>query len=370
MKQLYLFFCCCLLSTVLLAQTVTFDTNTGNAGYSAYPPADGVIGLEDYSMDLSAFPGTSATSVEITSILFVGGVSSTDGTGGVITVEFFDAATALVTSVDVNLSQDGNFAWTLTLTPPVTVPVNGFMQVLIDPANTNNSGRNVQGQWFLADPPITGQIGTTPGAPFNNGSTDVAFAMGLTVNDISLPVTFSNLSLTAADKSLQLDWSTSFEDNNRGFTVERSVDGSSFIDVGFVAGHDNASNGGDYRFLDQGIIENTTYFYRLRQEDYDGSTSYSDVVSGALASGTGFNVGNFVPNPARESTMLSIRLDEAAEVSLRLFDASGRQVAERKQQLGAGNNLLTLPLADLPAGTYLAQIVTADKALTQRLIIR
>ncbi len=327
----------------LFAQTVTFDTNTGNAGYTAYPLADGVIGAEDYSMDLSAFPGTSATSVDITSIVFVGGVSSGDVAGGTITIEFFDAMTAFVTSIDFNLPQDGNFIWTLTLNPSVTVPVDGFMQIVVDPNNVNNVGRNVQGQWFLADTPITGQIGTTPGDPFGNGTTDVAFAMILTVDDISLPVTFSDLSLTAADKGLQVDWSTAFEDNNRGFTVERSIDGSSFIDVAFVAGLDNAQNGGDYRFLDQGIIENTTYFYRLRQEDYDGSMSYSDVVSGALASGTDFNVGSFVPNPARESTMLSIRLDEAADVSLRLFDASGRQVAERKQQLGAGNNLLTLP---------------------------
>lgn len=369
MKQLYFFFYCCVFSTGLLAQTVTFDTNTGNAGYSTYPLTDGVIGLEDYSMDLSAFPGTSATSVEIISLLFVGGVTSDDATGGVITIEFFDATEAFVTSIEANLNLDGNFAWTLPL-PPTEVPVDGFIQVVVDPTNVNNTGRNVQGQWFLSSVPITGQIGTTPGDPFVNGTTDVAFAMALTVNDISLPVTFSNLRLTAADKGLQVDWSTAFEENNRGFTVERSIDGSSFIEVGFVEGLDNTPNGGDYRFLDQGIIDNTTYFYRLRQEDYDGSMSYSDIVSGALASGTGFNVGSFVPNPARESTMLSIHLDEAADVSIHLFDASGRQVVERKQQLRAGNNQLTLSLADLPAGTYLAQIFAADKALTQRLIVR
>ncbi len=369
MKPFYFFFCYCLFSTSLFAQTVTFDTNTGNAGYSAYPLDDGVIGVEDYSMDLSAFPGASGTTADITSILFVGGVVSDDGTGGVITIEFFDATSTLVISINVDLPQDGNFSWTLPLVP-TTVPTDGFMQVVVDPTNVNNDGRNVLGQWFLSDTPITGQVGTTPGDPFGNGTTNVAFAMALTVTEVALPVTFSDLSLTAADKGLRVDWSTAFEENNRGFNVERSIDGVSFIDVAFVEGRDNAADGGDYSFLDQGIVENTTYFYRLRQEDFDGTRSYSDIVSGALQSGTGFTVGSFVPNPAKESTLLSIRLDEAADVSIHLFDASGRQVTEIKQALSAGNNQLTLPLTDLPAGTYLAQIVTANKAFTQRLIVR
>jgi hypothetical protein len=66
-----------------------------------------------------------------------------------------------------------------------------------------------------------------------------------------------------------LKWSTATEKNNDFFTLERSTDGNSWLDVAQVYGAGNSNSLKTYSAYDM-VQEKTIHYYRLRQTDFDG----------------------------------------------------------------------------------------------------
>ena len=74
-----------------------------------------------------------------------------------------------------------------------------------------------------------------------------------------------------------LTWSTASELNNKGFYIERSADGRNWVEIGFVEGSGTTTQLNHYSFSDKNVA-GLKLFYRLKQIDYDGSYSYSNIV--------------------------------------------------------------------------------------------
>jgi hypothetical protein len=131
------------------SNTVYSNIDAGPGGYQAFPPANGVLGFDDYT-------STEAGSVTLDSIRFVGGVEL-DG-GGMIFEFFNSAGDTFIDGFSVALPTGGNFIWTINLGGTVTVDGAGILQVSTD-ATSN-------GQWFLSDggPVIGSEDGTFGGA--------------------------------------------------------------------------------------------------------------------------------------------------------------------------------------------------------------
>ncbi len=96
---------------------------------------------------------------------------------------------------------------------------------------------------------------------------------------VTLPVTLVTFDGKINDeKNAVLNWTTSSEINNRGFEIEISRDGSSFLLLGTVASQGNASHEQYYNYLHLKPLAGVSY-YRLKQVDMDGRFQYSKVVS-------------------------------------------------------------------------------------------
>jgi len=75
------------------------------------------------------------------------------------------------------------------------------------------------------------------------------------------------------------------------------------------------------------------------------------------------------PNPFGESATLTVTLDAAGPVALRLFDVSGRCVLSTDfGPLQAGRHELSFSAADVPSGIYLASIATGSGRLGERCV--
>lgn len=72
-----------------------------------------------------------------------------------------------------------------------------------------------------------------------------------------------------------LEWKTASEKNNAYFAVEKSLDGKTFTEAGRVIGK-NAATGALYSFEDKNPASRA--YYRLKQVDFDGTTTYSGVI--------------------------------------------------------------------------------------------
>ncbi|MBF9237878.1 DUF1939 domain-containing protein [Hymenobacter sp. BT683] len=96
--------------------------------------------------------------------------------------------------------------------------------------------------------------------------------------------------------STRLAWATAMEHNNAGFDVEKSADGRSFQRLATVPARGN-NQPGTYRYDD--LDAPAAAYYRLRQRDLDGSTTFSPV---AYVSAN-FSPYYVAPNPSHGGTV-------------------------------------------------------------------
>ncbi|MFM7023085.1 MAG: T9SS type A sorting domain-containing protein [Flavobacteriales bacterium] len=88
-----------------------------------------------------------------------------------------------------------------------------------------------------------------------------------------LPVKLVEFRALSHPSFVELQWSTASEINNDYFSVEASNDGLSFLEKGRIAGAGNSSALQYYSFRD----EAKALYYRLKQVDFNGAYSYSEV---------------------------------------------------------------------------------------------
>lgn len=196
--------------------------------------------------------------------------------------------------------------------------------------------------------------------PYAGGRAD-GWAGALVMN-LTLPVTWLSFTGEPLDDHNLLEWSTAGEEDAASFDIERSSDGRTFSAIGNVAAAGTTTTIRRYRFYDRLPIEGVNY-YRLKQKDHDGRFDYSQVI---LIRRSGLVMVSIFPNPAKRE--LQIRLNGPADnglVKTDIIDMQGRVVATRQQ---LRDNVMTMPVASLPAGLYLIRITWNNKTTTYRFV--
>ncbi len=185
-----------------------------------------------------------------------------------------------------------------------------------------------------------------------------------------LPVHFLSLNASAKSGNVYVVWTTASENNNKGFEVERSVDGNTFERAGFVKGN-NKNSVSNYTFMDAQAFVKTnqsTLYYRLKQVDLDGKFSYSNKVK-VTEKATTSNVLAVYPNPFNTDLNMNVFAESNAEISLTITDIQGRVVATQKATLVKGMNVVTIDAAlSLQKGIYLVQTTVNGEVSTTKII--
>lgn len=185
-----------------------------------------------------------------------------------------------------------------------------------------------------------------------------------------LPVEFLSFTANQRKDNVVLNWETANETENRGFSVERSFDGAEFNTIGWVTGNGTAETETNYEFEDEDVVSGLEYYYRLRQEDFDGAFAYSDIATVRLSGDNEDGiVGRAFPNPTLNG-LSNLELSPITEGrwTVSVLDANGRVVSETMHNLTAGYNLLPLDLNAQPAGAYLVRIAGAEGTVYRRVI--
>lgn len=166
----------------------------------------------------------------------------------------------------------------------------------------------------------------------------------------ALPIELTSFTGQQDLQAVRLNWITEEEHQNKGFGLERSTDGRVFEEIGWIAGQGTTSQRMYYEFYDRELpSEQATYYYRLRQEDNDGSISYSLIIDVPFQ---GKDTDWFVyPNPTREQLKLSI--PSQIEGDFLLYNQLGQMVG--RWHLSDIENK-TITVDHLPAGMYWARL--------------
>ncbi len=195
-----------------------------------------------------------------------------------------------------------------------------------------------------------GTTGTTAAGTVITSAPVTAFSP-FTLASISalnpLPIELLSFKAKANDNStVLLSWATATEINNDFFTLERSENAVDFTPITKVKGAGNSTTQNNYEYTDKFPVNGINY-YRLKQTDFDGKTSYSGIVSATI---NGTLIQTIYPNPATDQ--LNIRLSSAVAVSFEITDLRGVVLFKSGQQ-NPDKDIFTIELNTLPAGTYI-----------------
>jgi hypothetical protein len=213
-------------------------------------------------------------------------------------------------------------------------------------------------------------LATTPPMVARKGLTGFS-EFGVVVDDAQpFPVEGLTFRAEPIQDAIQLHWQTQREVNNDGFAVYRSKDvDTGYYRIGWVDGHGSTTEAQSYQLKDTDVQAGPTYFYRLKQVDYNGQANWSNVVSARLDSPENFSV-ELYPNPTVGKTWLDYQLPSSGPLHIDLYDATGRKVHELRHTAESRTGQIQLDLQEFSAGVYNLMIQTADNKTSIRLVIR
>lgn len=180
--------------------------------------------------------------------------------------------------------------------------------------------------------------------------------------DCPLPVSLSMFEVKAlAGNTAEINWSTVSEINNAYFIIEKSKDGKNFEPIGRVEGQGNSTAFVSYQFIDEqtgsGII-----YYRLKQVDFDGTSSYSAIKSINIVQGSNISI---YPNPTHGSFTISTL--QGGSYTIKITDIVGQTVYETEVHSESilDKNIQVL----LAKGTYLVQVTSGSTQSVTKLLV-
>ena len=203
--------------------------------------------------------------------------------------------------------------------------------------------------------------GTFNGLP--EGSTVTLNGVDLTIsysggdgNDIvftavtPLPVELIDFNAQAMEEEVKLAWTTASEINNDFFTIERSVDGRSFNEIAIISGNGNTTEISKYVYMDKSPERGLNY-YRLKQTDFDGQFSYSDLKTVNFESDGKIKI---YPTIVNDVIIIETGGKSDGDLSVVVRDLMGKEF--KSFNLSTDENTIELILNDLIPGSYFITI--------------
>ena len=172
-----------------------------------------------------------------------------------------------------------------------------------------------------------------------------------------LPIELSSFTVFCTPRGVQFGWVTEAEINNDFFTLEYSENGIDFYPITVLSGVGNSSIRTEYEYFDDAPRYSGLVYFRLKQTDYDGTFSYSHILSVLVPN---MNIDIFIfPNPATD--FIVIQDNYSAVQSYSVYCAQFREVLFGSQ---AGK----LDVTNLSPGVYFVEIRTANSRISKEFI--
>lgn len=230
----------------------------------------------------------------------------------------------------------------------------------------------LQAQRFNTVPQLWGDM-LPIGTPGVNQVSNVAPAVAdlfrswtLVEQNNPLPISLTDFQAGCDGRVVRISWTTATEQDNDYFTIEKSRDGLHFESIGVIPGAGNSLSTIAYEFVDDDAME--LAYYRLRQTDFDGTTTVSHMVTGGCSSAGGIEIVNAWDDGGNVNVVVTSSEDHVFDLTL--LDAHGRtMLARRSEVVGKGLTRLMFPSQDIATGIYIIQLHNNQQMLSRRILL-
>jgi hypothetical protein len=184
----------------------------------------------------------------------------------------------------------------------------------------------------------------------------------------ALPIKLVSFNATAGTNAVNTNWQTQQEINNAFFTVERSANAKDFTAVGTVKGAGNSEALLNYEFTDAAPLKGESY-YRLRQTDFNGNTTLSNIVP--VKFGIGGSTLAVYPNPAHGRVSVNVT-NPSGQITLKVYDVTGWEVYSKivNVENNESDQTLSIPSGVLNPGMYVVSAYNGNEESDAKLVIQ
>jgi len=182
------------------------------------------------------------------------------------------------------------------------------------------------------------------------GGTQDAFIAKFGSNG-TLPIKLISFNATLANEKVNCSWETASETNNDYFTIERSKDGYDFESLGNIKGQGNSNSNTRYSYIDNNPFSGISY-YRLKQTDFDGKYTYSDIKKVGLDKELASKISLYYEN---NNPIVKINSLTESNTIIELINLNGTKLLSNEQVIIIGENNFAIN-GNISAGLYLLKV--------------
>jgi hypothetical protein len=308
------------------------DGNVENFIQSA-PNSDASLNTSQWGTNISSTIGEGAGETMLWSL-----IPNASPSGGNFGVQLY------VENTGVNGSNDNTFA------PLMRIGNSTFADFLSYEGTTTLPGYNLAGRIYNSG---SGYAQRTGYSSFGQ------FTIGVFVG--TLPVELVNFKAIQNEDVVDLTWMTASEINNNFFTIEHSLDGKNYKQLFNVEGSGNSTIINEYKTVDPKPYKGLA-FYRLKQTDFDGKSTYSEPVSVHFIDG-GIE-SYFYPNPFSSTATLAINSGRKIENSiLNIYSSIGE--VTRVESTSTIDNKIRIERNNLSSGIYYYELTENGNVISK-----
>jgi hypothetical protein len=161
----------------------------------------------------------------------------------------------------------------------------------------------------------------------------------------------------------KISWTTSRENEPVSFAVEKSNNGTDFIQIATVNGKNNPSSDiNSYSFTDPAVLADKAW-YRIKMITATHA-KYSRIIS-LNKNQQEFALGTVI-NPFASELLFDVYSPADTKIDVLITDLSGRTLKKKSMLVKTGTNSLSMDQTEsLAAGIYILQVRNSDKVLTK-----
>lgn len=169
-----------------------------------------------------------------------------------------------------------------------------------------------------------------------------------------LPIELLDFSAIKNNNTVLLEWLTASEINNDYFDLERAKDGVNFETIGTIKGVGNSNIITRYSYVDDSPLNGVNY-YRLKQTDFDGHFSLSNINAVIMEN----DRITIYPNP----TFGQINIENNSDLkSVSITDLNGKVLRTFNSKFD------TIDVSYLTEGIYFLRLQTAEGIISKKFI--